>query len=335
MHALSRLAGHRAAKLVARIAYRPRPQEDTISRMSYELFLTVDLEDFRRIRCNELGLRPRSGSYYVEKGVDRILTAAERAQKGTHLTFFTTAQIARDQGDLVRRIVKAGHEIACHSFDHECVSSVVPERFRLLLRRATRILEDLSGHRVIGYRAPSFRLPADPQWFYEILADEGYVYSSSACLSARRLSEAPYNSVLVSGGRILEFPTYTAYQWSPWPVRTIGGTFFRLLPLTMIEALLVRAMQAGYAPMVWLHPSDVVSDFRPVSWDEARRSDLRQVVQWPVDQFIFERGTRGAADKLGSLLSRWKLRGSLAAIALTALSESPGLARRLRQNERV
>lgn len=303
--------------------------------MGYELFLTVDLEDYRRIKCQQLGLRPRSGSYYVEKGVERILSAVERTQRGTHVTFFTTAQIARDQGDLVRRIVKAGHEIACHSFDHELVTGMVPERFRLLLRRATRVLEDYSGHRIIGFRAPSFRIPSDPQWFYEVLADEGYLYSSSACLSNRRLSDAPYDTVLVSGGRILEFPTYTAYQWSPWPVRTIGGTFFRLLPVGMIEMLLLRALQAGYAPMVWLHPSDVVSDFRPVSWDDARRHDLRQVVQWPVDQFLFERGTRNAADKLEALLSRWQLRGSLASVALTALSESPGMARRLRQNERA
>lgn len=303
--------------------------------MSYELFLTVDLEDYRRIKCQQLGLRPRSGSYYVEKGVDRILSAVERSQRGTHLTFFTTAQIARDQGDLVRKIVKAGHEIACHSFDHELVPGMPPERFRLLLRRATRILEDYSGHSVLGFRAPSFRLPPDPRWFYEILMEEGYVYSSSACHGTRRLSDAPYDTVLVSGGRILEFPTYTAYQWSPWPIRTIGGTYFRLLPLPMIEMMLVRALQAGYPPMIWLHPSDVVANFRPVSWDDACRNQLRQVVRWPVDQLLFESGTKGAAEKLSALLGRWRLRGSLASVALTAVNELPSAGRKLRRNERT
>ncbi len=287
--------------------------------MKNQLFLTVDLEDYRRICCQQLGLPPRSGSYYVEKGVEKILQILERTQTTNQITFFTTAQVARDQSDLVRKIAKAGHEIACHSYDHENIAELTPDRFQQLLRRATSILEDVGGQRVLGFRAPSFRLPENPQSFYEVLAREGYLYSSSACLSSRRFVDTPYNSVLVPKGRILEFPTYMAYPWSPVPIRTVGGTYFRLLPLTQIEHLLQRAISSGYAGMVWLHPSDVISDFQPVSWSDARRTTLGRAVKWPLNQLLLEKGTRSAPNKLEVLLKSWALRGRMIDSALAAL----------------
>jgi peptidoglycan/xylan/chitin deacetylase (PgdA/CDA1 family) len=62
----------------------------------------------------------------------------------------------------VREIAAAGHEVACHGYDHRLVYEQTPKAFRRDLRRARDTLEDLIGARVEEYRAPSASfLPPD------------------------------------------------------------------------------------------------------------------------------------------------------------------------------
>jgi hypothetical protein len=44
---------------------------------------------------------------------------------------------------------------------------------------ARKALEDASGARVTGYRAPSFSIDTRTPWAHEILTEQGYLYSSS------------------------------------------------------------------------------------------------------------------------------------------------------------
>jgi hypothetical protein len=72
-----------------------------------------------------------------------------------------------------------GHEIACHGYDHRLAYDMNPEQFREDIRNSKKILEDIIGDEVNGYRAPSYSITKRSLWAFEILAEEGYRYDSS------------------------------------------------------------------------------------------------------------------------------------------------------------
>ena len=55
---------------------------------------------------------------------------------------------------MVKEIHERGHEVACHGYDHQVIFNQTKEEFRDDVKRAKSILEDLTGKKVIGYRAP-------------------------------------------------------------------------------------------------------------------------------------------------------------------------------------
>ncbi len=72
---------------------------------------------------------------------------------------------------VVRRIHAAGHEIGVTATDTSCPSAIA----RCLPRGhppAKHLLEDISGERVKGYRAPTFSVRRDNWWAYDVLAEE-------------------------------------------------------------------------------------------------------------------------------------------------------------------
>jgi polysaccharide deacetylase family protein (PEP-CTERM system associated) len=80
---------------------------------------------------------------------------------------------------LIKEIQNQGHEIACHSYDHQLVYNMTPEEFRQDIRMSKKILEDIVGTEVIGYRAPSYSITGRSLWAFQILAEEGFRYDSS------------------------------------------------------------------------------------------------------------------------------------------------------------
>src|SRR5215813_14970502 len=113
----------------------------------------------------------------VEGSVDQVL--ALLAEHEIYATFFTVGQVAKAHPEMVRKIDRAGHEVACHSYRHEFVYRQSPEEFRTDIRHAKAVLEDLTGKAVTGYRAPNYSIQAGQQWAYGILLEEGFLYDSS------------------------------------------------------------------------------------------------------------------------------------------------------------
>jgi Predicted xylanase/chitin deacetylase len=113
----------------------------------------------------------------VGRGVHLLLELL--AEHGAHGTFFILSWVAERQPGLVREIAEAGHEIASHGTDHRRVTTLTPDAFRQSLRDSKLILEDVSGHSVVGYRAPSFSITRDVDWALDVLVEAGYRYDSS------------------------------------------------------------------------------------------------------------------------------------------------------------
>jgi polysaccharide deacetylase family protein (PEP-CTERM system associated) len=139
--------------------------------------MSVDVEDWFQVE----NLKPvvareswEGRERRVERNTDRILELlAQRRQRGT---FFILGWVADRHPELIRRIGAAGHEIASHGYGHDLVYELTQDQFREDVGRSKRILEDLSGQAVRGYRAPCFSIT---DWAVDILQELGFEYDSS------------------------------------------------------------------------------------------------------------------------------------------------------------
>ncbi|MDH2132586.1 DUF3473 domain-containing protein [Sphingobium yanoikuyae] len=227
--------------------------------------LSVDVEDWFQVGAFERTI-DRSDweglTHRVERNTDAVLDLF--AQADVTATFFTLGWVAERYPALMRRIAEAGHEVASHGYDHARVFTFTPEQFRADLRKARAILEDASGQKVSGYRAPSFSIDPRTPWAHPILAEEGYAYSSSVAPirhdhygwpDSPRFAWKP-----VAGSDLLELPVTTA-KLGQRTLAAGGGGFFRLLPYGFSRWAIRQVNgQAQRPAIIYFHPWEIDPD---------------------------------------------------------------------------
>ena len=183
-------------------------------------------------------------------------------------TFFTLGWVARRMPDLIKAIASAGHEIASHGYDHRRVASQTADEFRDDTRKTKRILEDLTGHEVIGYRAPSFSISQNTPWAHDILGEVGYKYSSSVYPIRHDhygVPDAPRSPYRKDNGGLLEIPLATT-RLAGQNLPAAGGGYFRLLPFAYSKWALSRINRHEERPVAfYLHPWEIDPDQPRVS----------------------------------------------------------------------
>jgi polysaccharide deacetylase family protein (PEP-CTERM system associated) len=184
-------------------------------------------------------------------------------ETGVKATFFTLGWVAERNPALIRRIADEGHEVASHGWDHDRVFTMTPDAFRADLKRARIALEDASGQRVTGYRAPSFSIDQRTPWAHQVLAEEGYAYSSSVAPLVHDhygWADAPkYAYRPVAGSDLIELPI-TLADVAGRKITT-GGGFFRLFPAAITDRAVARANRDEHRPAVfYFHPWEVDPD---------------------------------------------------------------------------
>jgi len=222
--------------------------------------LTIDVEEYYHatIFQEAVGGRIAGLESRVESSTERVLALLEAA--GTKATFFTLGEVAAHHPAIVRKIAGAGHEVACHDYHHTLVFGRTPEVFRTEIRRAKAVLEDVSGHAVLGYRAPSFSIGPNERWAYAALAEEGFHYDSSVYpilhdrYGDREAPRFPHEIWRSGTQRLLEFPIGTV-RLAGINLPVGGGGYFRLLPGGLIEAGIRRVnRREGQPVMFYFHP---------------------------------------------------------------------------------
>ena len=224
--------------------------------------LSVDVEDWFQVGAFE-GVIDR-GSWTslddrVERNCDRILEMFAAAD--VHATFFTLGWVAQRHGNLMRRIVDAGHELASHGWDHERVFRFDQDSFAADLERSRKVLEDASGQRITGYRAPSFSIDQRTPWAYMALAEQGFAYSSSvAPISHDHYGwpEAPrFAFKPLPWSDLIEIPVTTAH-FGGRRLAAGGGGFFRVLPYAFSRWAIRQVNDSDQRPAVfYFHPWEI------------------------------------------------------------------------------
>lgn len=153
--------------------------------------------------------------YGARTGIWNILELLDRFDvKATFLVCGTTAE---KYPDAVRAAHKAGHEIAGMSYSFERVRTAPPEREQAIVRRTAKVLEDVCGASIKGWRCPDYRV--SPQTL-DILCAEGFAWDSSL------LNDDLPCLFDCAGGSLIELPFTTStadktFIGYPYPMR--GG----------------------------------------------------------------------------------------------------------------
>jgi peptidoglycan-N-acetylglucosamine deacetylase len=190
---------------------------------------TLDLEDLRTSPTQESR---------VEVVTDRLLDRL--GELGVVGTVFCVGELARRHPRLLARVVADGHELAVHGLQHVPLDLLGAERFREHAIEARCLLEDVGGAAVVGYRAPQFSIVPETFWATEILAELGFVYSSSVMPAPSPLygwPGAPRQPFVWPSG-VVELPC-PLVEIAGRPIPFLGGTYLRLLP----EAVRVRGFR--------------------------------------------------------------------------------------------
>jgi polysaccharide deacetylase family protein (PEP-CTERM system associated) len=234
---------------------------DSVARKSIVNAMTVDVEDYFQVRAfAEVIDRATWDSQpaRVEVNTNRVLDLF--AEKNVSATFFILGWVAERFPEIVKRIAQSGHEVACHGYGHQGIDTQTPEEFRRDIKRAKAILEDTAGTAVRGYRAPTFSIGRTTWWAYEVLTEEGFVYSSSIYPIAHDLygmPDAPRGPFQPIGGPLLEIPM-TTVRFGKRNFPASGGGYFRLLPYAFSRQAFARVNRKDHAPCIfYCHPWEI------------------------------------------------------------------------------
>jgi polysaccharide deacetylase family protein (PEP-CTERM system associated) len=207
--------------------------------------LTFDLEEHFHASRFDSPMRRRHWSSFesrVQTNVERILELL--AHHSTKATFFALGWLAEQHPSVIGAISAAGHEIACLGYGHELVAAQTPQSFRQDIHRAKHILEDVTGHPVIGFRAPSMSITAHTPWALPIVAEEGFLYDSSVLPILHDLAGVPGTNQWIhllscEGSLLWEIPPSTL-NVGGFRIAIGGGGYLRALSYPVLKSLLAR-----------------------------------------------------------------------------------------------
>jgi len=231
--------------------------------------LTFDVEEYFHAEAFAGVVRPEDWPTFGSRVVDateRVLDILDYAD--VRATFFVLGWVAERQPGLVQEIHARGHELACHGYSHQMISRLTPQEFADDVKRAKKVIEDISGTRVIGYRAPTFSVTSQTLWSLEVLMEAGFRYDSSifpivhdrygipdAPRFAHRIPLFVKRIPIVGNGcAMAELPLSTLSVFGQ-RLPVAGGGYFRLLPYGLTRLAIRHLNKVERQPaVVYLHP---------------------------------------------------------------------------------
>jgi peptidoglycan/xylan/chitin deacetylase (PgdA/CDA1 family) len=114
--------------------------------------------------------------HYEQVAVPKIVQMYD--ELGIKQTFFVPAWCIERYPDTYEPIVASGHEIGHHGYLHETPTDQTADGEAHWFERSTEILENFSGKRPVGYRAPNAGYNVQT---IDLLIEQGFLYDSCFC----------------------------------------------------------------------------------------------------------------------------------------------------------
>lgn len=257
-------------------------------------FLTVDLEEWYHLDYLDTETCRGTGVRVVPQIFDFLDMLDD---EGVKATFFCVGDIAEENADILRELLRRGHSLGCHGWDHTLLTDKSVEQFLEETRMARDAIEAAAGTKITGYRASCFTMERDK---LEALRAMGFQYDSSKiCFSQhplyRNLDMTGYYNVedliYVREGFVeYEIPTLDIMKWS---IPISGGGYLRLFPFWLLRLLLGRYAKDHGNFTIYVHPFELTpmplplpkdlgfgTKFRCLVGRRGNLKKLRRVIRW-------------------------------------------------------
>lgn len=221
--------------------------------------LTIDYEDMSHSRIDhDFDTPPEIDRAMLSSATDDILGLLDTF--GQRATFFVLGVIADSLPDLIKKISRHGHEIASHGFYHKPVYMQKSDEFKNDLQRSIRLIGEIIGKPVLGYRAPYWSITKDSLWALDIIRELNLRYDSSISPAVNFLygiKDSPRVSYVNAGG-VWEVPPSTVKIFKS-TVIVGGGFYLRALPYLFTKRCITSMNRNNIPAMVYLHPHEVIN----------------------------------------------------------------------------
>ena len=212
---------------------------------------------------------------YVQDGADLIVEMTTPILDlldlhKTKATFFVLGKVAEKYPDLIKEIYDKGHEIASHSYSHRTLYDLGKDGFEREIDKSINLLENITGEKVKGFRAPTFSINNDTIWGLDVLEKFNFTYDSSVFPMKSFLYGVPnaplhpYRPSYIDLAKedesneraILEIPPAIC-RFGSINIPVAGGFYLRSLPLPIVKALIKKMFKNSYVIM-YFHPWELV-----------------------------------------------------------------------------
>ncbi len=259
--------------------------------------LTFDIEEwFHANYCGSPEANQCKDSNFREN-MEKLLTLCKKNQ--CKATFFVLGCIGENYPDIVRKIAEEGHDVASHGYGHELAYKQSIQEFEEDVKKSLGILEDITGKKVLGYRAPSWSIVESNLHYLEVLEKLGIRYDASIFPVKTFLYGIPdakkhIHRPVVKGRELnlYEVPT-SVFNFLGRGVGYSGGFYFRFFPKFFIKRQ-IRKSNGNSAPSIlYLHPREI-------------DANEKRLVLPPKERFIHYYNIQTTFDKLNNITSEYE-----------------------------
>jgi len=235
---------------------------------------TIDVEDGVSLAMRDIFYRDMEQTDRVVKHTGRVLDLLARYE--TKGTFFVLGMVAERFPGLIKQIAQEGHELGIHGYNHYQFFRMTPEEAFKELSDAKDRVEDLTGVKVLGHRAPAFSITPETKWGLDVIARAGFTYDSSIMpVKGRRYGWQGFSKEITtirteSGRTLVEVPMSVGkFLGKELPV--CGGGYLRLFPFRFTKKMFER-IGSERPVIVYMHPYELDTERYPDEYFEALKN---------------------------------------------------------------
>lgn len=229
--------------------------------MNKSILLTFDVEDWFQVENFKPYIEFSTWNSFelrVEKSTRVILALLDSFPFKPKATFFILGWIAEKLPGLVREIQKLGHEVASHGTNHHLCTFLGEKELLQDLMDSRKQLEEITGHKISGYRAPSF---AVSDAILQLIEKAGYTYDSSYNSFS---AHGRYGIIDLSRAKKEEGLFKTSDHFYELPLSNLnlfgkifplgGGGYFRLYPFALFKWGMKSILEKENCFTFYAHP---------------------------------------------------------------------------------
>ena len=176
-------------------------------------------------------------------------------------SFFVLGEIAENKINFFKGLVKSGHDVGSHGWNHIRPMTLGIDEFRADLHRSRDVMKEINGERGFGYRAPCFSLDRER---LDIVKDSGFAYDSSRI----DFGDHPlYGSIDMHGYDNLSEAVYRSGEFMEFEATTLsvlgknipisGGGYLRLFPWLLMKTLISQYLKKNDLYVLYIHPFEL------------------------------------------------------------------------------